>query len=107
QLAQLARTALARRIPVRSGPPAGPIVLAGPAGAGKTLCAARITAAYAAAGVRVVCIALAERDEGAELRALLTGTVVRVHFAADGARARALIDILPPATVVVVDTPGM
>jgi len=107
QLTQLACTALARRIPVRSGAPAGPIVLAGPAGAGKTLCAARIAAAYAAAGVRVVCIALAERDEGAELRALLTGTAVHVHSAADGARACALIDTLPPATVVVVDTPGM
>ena len=71
RLRKLVRQALARRVPVAGPPAAGgrSLAFAGPGGSGKTLCTARLAAAYATGSdLPVVCIALRPADGGAELR---------------------------------------
>lgn len=110
QLKRLVRSALARRIPVAPAPRAdGRRVLAfvGPSGTGKTLCAARVAAGYAAAGrLPVRCLALGATD-GAALSAALGEAEVEVHPVSSGREARAHLDAADDAAVVVIDTPGI
>jgi flagellar biosynthesis protein FlhF len=109
-LKRLVRSALAREIPVAPGAGGGSRALAfvGPGGAGKTLCTARVAAAYARAGaVPVVCIALRPSDGGTELRTLLEPHGVNLFVAANGAQARALAEPQRGSAIVVVDTPAV
>ena len=109
-LKRLVRGALARAIPVAPGASgaARSLAFVGPGGAGKTLCTARVAAAYAGAGtVPVVCVALRPTEGGAELRALLEPHGVNVFVAANGAQARALTEPQRDSAIVVVDTPAV
>ena len=106
RLKALVRLALAQRIPVLHAPSGRRRVVAfvGAGGAGKTLCAARLSAAYAAGSdLPATCVALHQRDAGALLTTLLGHTEVEVSVAANSAEAR------PPAdaesSLVVIDTP--
>jgi flagellar biosynthesis protein FlhF len=109
-LKRLARTALARRIPV-AGPRAlggATVAFAGAGGSGKTLSAARLAAAYAAnSDLRVVVLALRPRDGGAELRALLAPAGVEVEVMETAADAQARIAEAGDRTLVVIDTPAV
>lgn len=72
------RIALERRIPVQAawGGATRAVAFAGGPGAGRTTCAARLSLAYAAAGVPVACVALRPADHGAALHAQLAGSAV-------------------------------
>jgi flagellar biosynthesis protein FlhF len=109
-LKRLVRRALARRIPVAIGGPAGArsIAFVGPGGSGKTLCAARLAAAYAGGSdLPVVCIALRAPDGGAELRGMLEPLGVGVRAVESGAEARAHLAGAVEHALVVVDTPAV
>jgi flagellar biosynthesis protein FlhF len=109
-LKRLVRRALARRIPVAIGGPAGArsIAFVGPGGSGKTLCAARLAAAYAGGSdLPVVCIALRSPDGGAELRGMLEPLGVGVRAVDSGAEARAHLAGAVEHALVVVDTPAV
>jgi len=108
-LKRLVRAALARRIPIASATGSARVVaFVGSGGAGKTLCAARAAAAYAAAGgVELTCLALRPRDGGGELRSLLESLGAGVLVAMTGIEARALIEGRREPSVVVVDTPAV
>jgi flagellar biosynthesis GTPase FlhF len=108
RLRKLVRQALARRVPVAGPPAAGgrSLVFAGPGGSGKTLCTARLAAAYATGSdLPVVCIALRPPDGGAELRALLEPLGVGVTEVQSGDEARAHVAGAFRHALVVVDTP--
>jgi flagellar biosynthesis GTPase FlhF len=110
RLRKLVRQALARRIPVAPPPAAGGRSLAfvGPGGSGKTLCTARLAAAYASGSdLPVICIALRPADGGAELRALLEPLGVGVTVADSGEQARAHVAGALSHALVVVDTPAV
>jgi flagellar biosynthesis protein FlhF len=93
------------------GPPAPggrSLAFAGPGGSGKTLCSARIAAAYAAGSdLPVVCITLRPPDGGAELRALLEPLGVGVTVVDSGEQARAHVAGALSHALVVVDTPAV
>jgi flagellar biosynthesis GTPase FlhF len=108
-LRKLVRRQLAQRVPVAT-PPAGgrSLAIAGPGGSGKTLCTARIAAAYArGSDLPVVCIALRPADGGAELRALLEPLGIGVTVADSGEQARAHVAGALSHALVVVDTPAV
>lgn len=110
RLRTLVRDALARRIRVLPGWAGRGRALAvvGAPGSGKTVCVARIAAAYAAGSdLPVACLALAAPDGGAALAARLEGSGVEVIAVADGAEARARTEGLRDRALVVVDTPGV
>jgi flagellar biosynthesis GTPase FlhF len=110
RLRKLVRQALARRVPIAPTPPAGgrSLAFAGPGGSGKTLCTARLAAAYAAGSdLPVVCIALRPTDGGAELRALLEPLGVGVTAVDSAEQARAHVAGALSHALVVVDTPAV
>jgi flagellar biosynthesis GTPase FlhF len=110
RLRKLVREALARRIPVAPPPAAGGRSLAfvGAGGSGKTLCTARLAAAYASGSdLPVVCITLRPADGGVELRALLEPLGVGVTVADSGEQARAHVAGALNHALVVVDTPAV
>src|SRR3954453_21019682 len=110
RLRKLVRQQLARRIPVAGTPPAGgrSLAFAGPGGSGKTLCTARLAAAYArGSDLPVVCIALRPAAGGAELRALLEPLGIGVTVADSGEQARAHVAGALSHALVVVDTPAV
>lgn len=110
RLRKLVRQALARRVPVAGPPAAGgrSLAFAGPGGSGKTLCTARLAAAYAATSdLPVVCIALRPADGGAELRSLLEPLGVGVTTVESGEEARAHVAGALRHALVVVDTPAV
>jgi flagellar biosynthesis GTPase FlhF len=109
RLRKLVRQQLAGRIPVAT-PAAGgrSLAFAGPGGSGKTLCTARLAAAYArGSDLPVVCIALRPADGGAELRALLEPLGIGVTVADSGEQARAHVAGALSHALVVVDTPAV
>jgi flagellar biosynthesis GTPase FlhF len=108
-LKRLVRRALARRIATAPAPAgARSIAFVGPGGAGKTLCAARLAAAYAGGSdLPVVVIALRAPDGGAELRAMLEPLGVGVRSADSGDEARAHLAGAVEHALVVVDTPAV
>jgi flagellar biosynthesis GTPase FlhF len=110
RLRRLVRQALATRIPVAPIPAAGgrSLAFAGPGGSGKTLCTARLAAAYSAGSdLPVVCVSLRPADGGAELRTLLEPLGVGVIVADSGGAARAHIAGAIGHALVVVDTPAV
>jgi flagellar biosynthesis GTPase FlhF len=108
-LKRLVRRALARRIATAPAPAgARSIAFVGPGGAGKTLCTARLAAAYAGGSdLPVVVIALRAPDGGAELRAMLEPLGVGVRAADSGAQARAHLAGAVDHALVVIDTPAV
>jgi flagellar biosynthesis GTPase FlhF len=79
----------------------------GPGGSGKTLCTARLAAAYASGSdLPVVCVTLQPADGGAELRSIVEPHGVGVTVADSAAQARAHIAGALGHAVVVVDTPS-
>src|SRR3954451_3856885 len=107
-LKKLVRRELARRIPIAEPAPAGArsIAFAGPGGSGKTLCTARVAAAYATkSSMPVVCISLRPTDGGTELSAMLEPVGVGVRVASSGAEARAHLVGAVEHALVIVDTP--
>jgi flagellar biosynthesis GTPase FlhF len=109
RLRKLVREQLARRVPVAT-PIAGgrSLAFAGPGGSGKTLCTARLAAAYArGSDLPVVCVALRPADGGAELRALLEPLGIGVTVADSGEQARAHVAGALTHALVVVDTPAV
>src|SRR4051794_31613296 len=110
RLRKLVRQSLARRIPMADTPAVGSrsLAFAGPGGSGKTLCTARLAAAYArGSDLPVVCIALRPRDGGAELRAMLEPLGVGVTVVESGEQARAHVAGALSHALVVVDTPAV
>jgi flagellar biosynthesis protein FlhF len=109
-LRKLVREALSRRIAVQpSWPRKGRTVgFVGSGGSGKTLCSARLAAAYAqGSDLPVVCISLRPNDGGAALRSLLEPAGVPVHAAATAAEARAHAAGVREHALVVIDTPSV
>jgi flagellar biosynthesis protein FlhF len=107
-LDRLVRETLARRIPVQSTwtRKGRTIGFVGPGGSGKTLCTARLAAAYAVGSdLPVICLTLRPRDGGAELRSLLDPFGVQVHAVDDAGEARALIAGAREHALIVIDTP--
>jgi flagellar biosynthesis GTPase FlhF len=110
RLRKLVRQALARRIPVAGPPAAGgrSLAFAGPGGSGKTLCTARLAAAYASGSdLPVICLSLRPADGGAELRALLEPLGIGVTAVGSGEEARAYVAGALSHALVVVDTPAV
>jgi flagellar biosynthesis GTPase FlhF len=110
RLRKLVRQSLARRIPVAPTPATGgrSLALAGPGGSGKTICTARLAAAYArGSDLPVICIALRPRDGGAELRAMLEPLGVGVTVVESGEEGRAHVAGALSHALVVVDTPAV
>jgi flagellar biosynthesis GTPase FlhF len=107
--ADLVRDALMRRIPVAPlGRGAGVVGFVGPAGAGKTYCAARLAVAHARHGVfPVAVISLRPPDGGAELTRLLAPHRIPIHAVATGAEAAATVRDLRGHGLVIIDTPGV
>src|SRR3954454_15992792 len=109
-LKKLVRRELARRTPIAEPAPAGArsIAFAGPGGSGKTMCTARVAAAYATkSSMPVVCISLRPTDAGAELSAMLEPVGVGVRVASSGAEARAHLAGAVEHALVIVDTPAV
>src|SRR3954451_3722728 len=107
-LDRLVRETLARRIPVQSSwtQRGRTVSFVGPGGSGKTLCTARLAAAYAVGSdVPVICMSLRARDGGAELRTMLEPHGVAVFGLDDPAEARARIAGARDHALVVIDTP--
>jgi flagellar biosynthesis GTPase FlhF len=110
RLRKLVREALARRLPIAGPPAAGgrSLAFAGPGGSGKTICTARLAAAYAqGSDLPVVCMALRPPDGGAELRGLLEPLGVGVTVVESGEEARAHVAGALSHALVVVDTPAV
>jgi Meckel syndrome type 1 protein len=110
RLRKLVRQGLARRVPIAAPPAAGgrSLALIGPGGSGKTLCTARIAAAYASGSdLPVICIALRPSDGGAELRSLVEPLGIGVTVAESGEQARAHVAGALSHALVVVDTPAV
>jgi flagellar biosynthesis protein FlhF len=109
QLERLVLETLARRIPVQSSwtRRGRTIAFVGPGGSGKTLCTARLAAAYATGSdMPVICMSLRPRDGGEELRELLEPSGVAVHAVNDAREARARIAGARDHAVIVIDTPA-
>lgn len=109
-LKKLVRRALARRIPLAEPVASGArsVAFAGPGGAGKTLCTARLAAAYATRSeLPVVVISLRPADGGAELAAMLEPFGIGVRTTDSGAEARAHLAGALQHALVVVDTPAV
>jgi flagellar biosynthesis GTPase FlhF len=109
RLRKLVRQGLARRIPIAATPSPGGRSLAfvGPGGSGKTLCVARVAAAYASGSdLPVVCVTLQPDDGGAELRSLVQPHGIGVTVASSAAEARAHVAGALGHAVIVVDTPS-
>ncbi|GAC1323720.1 MAG: flagellar biosynthesis protein FlhF [Thermoleophilaceae bacterium] len=109
-LKRLVRAALARRIPVEPGAfgPRRSLAFVGPGGSGKTLCAARLAAAYASGSdLPVLCLALRPASGGAELAQLLEPLGVAVHTVSSAAGARAHVEEVPDRALIVLDTPAV
>ncbi|HEX4760648.1 MAG TPA: hypothetical protein VH256_07605 [Thermoleophilaceae bacterium] len=107
-LDRLVRETLARRIPVQSSwtQRGRTVSFVGPGGSGKTLCTARLAAAYAVGSdVPVICMSLRARDGGAELRTMLEPHGVAVFGVDDPNVARARIAGARDHALVVIDTP--
>lgn len=110
KLKPLLVSALARRIPVAplSGLTGRVIAFVGAGGSGKTHCAARLAAAYAAAErMPVACVSIAPRDAGSELALQLAPAGVPLHPVGGGAEARDRVAPLRDRTLVLVDTPSV
>lgn len=108
RLKALVRAALAERIPVVGTHTAQRRIVAfvGAGGSGKTLCAARLSAAYASGSdLPVACVALRARDGGALIAALLDGTPVAPEAAAGATEVRSALMQLPGRGLLVIDTP--
>jgi flagellar biosynthesis protein FlhF len=108
QLERLVLETLARRIPVQSSwtRRGRTIAFVGPGGSGKTLCTARLAAAYATGSdMPVICMSLRPRDGGEELSDLLEPSGVAVHAVNDAREARARIAGARDHAVIVIDTP--
>jgi flagellar biosynthesis GTPase FlhF len=109
-LERLVTETLAGRIPVqatwaRRGRTIG---FVGPGGSGKTLCTARLAAAYATSSdLPVICMTLRPRDGGAELSRLLEPFGVPVHAVEDAGEARARIAGAREHALIVIDTPSV
>jgi flagellar biosynthesis protein FlhF len=109
-LKKLVRRALARRIPIAEpvGTGARSVAFVGPGGSGKTLCVARLAAAYATRSeLPVVVISLRPTDGGAELAAMLEPLGIGVRAADSGGEARAHLAGALEHALVVVDTPAV
>jgi flagellar biosynthesis protein FlhF len=109
QLERLVLETLARRIPVQSSwtRRGRTIAFVGPGGSGKTLCTARLAAAYATGSdMPVICMSLRPRDGGEELSSLLEPSNVAVHAVNDAREARARIAGARDHAVIVIDTPA-
>jgi len=109
-LDRLVRETLARRIPVQSTwtRRGRTIAFVGPGGSGKTMCTARLAAAYAdGSDLPVICLTLRPLDGGAALRALLEPHGVAVHAIEDAGEARARIAGAREHALIVIDTPGV
>ena len=107
---KLVRGALARRIPVAPGfdAHARSLAFVGPGGSGKTLCTARLAAAYAqGSDLPVICLTLAPDGHGGDLARMLEPLGVPVHAVADPADARGRIAAAGTDALVVVDTPAL
>jgi flagellar biosynthesis protein FlhF len=102
------RDTLARRIPVQStwtrrGRTIG---FVGPGGSGKTMCTARLAAAYAVGSdLPVIVLTLRPRDGGVELQSLLEPYAIQVHPVSNPEEARALIAGAREHALIVIDTP--
>jgi flagellar biosynthesis protein FlhF len=110
ELKMMVRQELARRIPAQAtwGGVGRRIGFVGTGGVGKTLCVARLAAAYAEGGdLPVTVFSLRPRDDGDELRDLLERFDVGVHVVDGPEPARARMRRLPDDAVVVVDTPAV
>ena len=105
-LKKLVRTALARRISALSRPGDKPprIAFVGAGGAGKTTAIAHVAAAYAAAHVDVIVIALRTSDGGATLASRLEPLGIPVIAAADATEAKRRLG-RRDAGIVFIDTP--
>jgi flagellar biosynthesis GTPase FlhF len=109
-LKKLVRRALARRIPIAEPVATGArsVAFVGPGGSGKTLCVARLAAAYATRSeMPVVVISLRPTDGGAELAAMLEPLGIGVRAADSGGEARAHLAGALEHALVVVDTPAV
>src|SRR5919197_573846 len=109
QLERLVLETLARRIPVQSSwtRRGRTVAFVGPGGSGKTLCTARLAAAYAlGSDLPVICMSLRPSDGGAELSRLLDPIGVPVHTVADAREARARIAGARDYALTVIDTPA-
>ncbi len=109
-LRPLVQRVLAGRIPVHAtrGAAGRVVGFVGPGGSGKTHCAARLAAAYAArSATPVACVTLRPKDGGSELRELLTGSGVEVHAEADADAAARRVERLRETALVVLDTPAI
>ena len=107
---KLVRAALARRIPVAPGftGHARSLAFVGPGGSGKTLCTARLAAAYAqGSDLSVICLSLTPDGHGGDLARMLEPLGVAVHAVADPADARGRIAAAAGDALVVVDTPAL
>ncbi|WP_372791382.1 hypothetical protein [Paraconexibacter sp.] len=109
-LKPLVHRALASRIPVHAtrGAAGHVIGFVGPGGSGKTHCAARLAAAYAArTSTPVACVTVRAKDGGSELRDMLTGSGVEVHAEPDADAASRRIERLRQTALVILDTPAV
>jgi flagellar biosynthesis GTPase FlhF len=107
---KLVRGALARRIPVQPGwsGTARSLAFVGPGGSGKTLCTARLAAAYAqGSDLQVICLTLSPDRDGGDLARLLEPLGVAVHAVADPAEARERMAAAQGPALVAVDTPAV
>lgn len=108
QLKALVRAALAERIPVVGTHTAQRRIVAfvGAGGSGKTLCAARLSAAYASGSdLPVACVALRARDGGSLIASLLDGTPVAPRAVTEAGEVRSALTALSGRGLLVIDTP--
>jgi flagellar biosynthesis protein FlhF len=107
---KLVRAALARRIPVEPGfsRHGRSLAFVGPGGSGKTLCTARLAAAYAqGSDLPVICLTLTPDGHAGDLARMLEPLGVAVHAVSDPADARGRIAAAAGDALVVVDTPAL
>jgi flagellar biosynthesis GTPase FlhF len=107
---KLVRGALARRIPVEPGfsRHARSLAFVGPGGSGKTVCTARLAAAYAqGSDLPVICLTLTPDGHGGDLARMLEPLGVAVHAVSDPGDARGRIAAAAGDALVVVDTPAL
>jgi flagellar biosynthesis protein FlhF len=110
ELKTMVRQELARRIPTQAtwSGVGRRIGFVGTGGVGKTLCVARLAAAYAeGSDLPVTVLSLRPKDDGEELRDLLERFDVDVHVVDGPEPARARMRRLPDEAVVVLDTPAL
>jgi flagellar biosynthesis GTPase FlhF len=103
----LVRSALARRLPIMAelGGEARTLAFVGPGGAGKTAAIHRLAAAYAAADIEVIVVALRTPDGGVGLANALEPLGVSVLAAADAEQARRRL-ARRTAVLTLIDTPA-